>query len=146
VVKLPGYRVGNDFYARIDEWDEAQVFSADVWLAGLGIAAGALLGGLAWLGFRRLGWPTAIIAALGGLSSGIIAEKVGEFLGPSEFDERLANAQPGDPLVVPIDLASHTLVYLAVWVAAAVLPVLIGAAVATTNDKVGWHRLEGAED
>jgi hypothetical protein len=142
IIKLPGYRLGQDFYARIDEWDEAQVFAADFWLAALGLVA-CLLGWLAWTWFRNLGWPAAALAALGGLGSALLAERVGRWLGPSDFDERLANAQPGVDTVIPIDLQSHTPVYLAVWVALAVLPVLIAAAVAPMDSlDPGWHRLE----
>jgi hypothetical protein len=141
VVDLPGYRVTRDFYARIDEWEEARLFGADVWLAGLGVVTAALLGWLAWVWFRRHGWLAAVLAALGGLGAGVLAEVVGQALGPSDFDARLANAQPGVGTVIPVELASHTPLYLAVWVACAVLPVLAAAALAPANPD--WHRLEG---
>jgi hypothetical protein len=143
-VDLPSYRLGNDFYALIDEWGESQIFGADVWLAAIGVLAGGLLGFLAWFLFRRFSWLSAVLAALGALGAGLAAELTGRWLGPSGFDERLAEAQPGVDTVIPVDLASHTPVYLAVWVASATLLVLIAAIVAP-GDSV-WHQLEDPTD
>ncbi|MDR1386183.1 MAG: hypothetical protein LBJ44_01060 [Propionibacteriaceae bacterium] len=136
LVDLPAYELGADLYARLSERGRAQVFAADVWLAGLGLVAGPLLGWLAWRWFGRLGWLSAVIAALAGLIAAAVTSAVGHVLGPGDFATRLSNAQPGDQVV--IEFASHTPVYLAVWVALATLPVLLGSFWASDASRGRW--------
>jgi hypothetical protein len=140
LVDLPGYTLDKSFYAYMDERSHAMVFSADAWLVALAVVAAAL-GWLAWLWFGRLGWPSAIIAALAGALAGFITATVGHILGPDDLYQRLANAQPEGPSI-PVQLTSHTPVYLAAWSAAALLPLLIAAAITPTGkDPRGWRRL-----
>jgi len=67
------------------------------------------------------------LAAAAGLLAGIVCWQVGELLGPAggTFDERLANALPGEQ--VPIALTLRSLSAPAVWAFAAVTPVLLAA-------------------
>jgi Na+/H+-dicarboxylate symporter len=147
VVDLPGYTIDANYYAHMGELGHAMVFSADAWLVALGVVA-AVLGWLAWRWFGRLGWPSAIIAAVAGALAGFVTSQVGHILGPGDLDESLARALPAAsdnaPVpVIPVQLTSHTPVYLAAWVALAVLPVTIAAVLApTAKDPRGWRRLE----
>ncbi|MDR1077318.1 MAG: hypothetical protein LBL55_01360, partial [Propionibacteriaceae bacterium] len=120
----------------LSERGRAQIFAADAWLAGLGLVVGPILGWLAWRWFGRLGWPATVIAAGAGLIASLVTNQVGRILGPGDFATRLSNAQPGDQVV--IEFASHSLVYLAVWIALAVLPVLLGSAWASDAGRERW--------
>ncbi|MDR1265657.1 MAG: hypothetical protein LBK42_08920 [Propionibacteriaceae bacterium] len=148
VVDLPGFSLDNSFYAEMDERGHALVFAADMWLSAIGLAAGAGLGVLAWLWFKRLGWPCAVIAAAAGLLAALVCAWVGHLLGPNDFDRRLAEAQPGG--LIEVELVSHTSVHLAVWAGAAVLPVLIAAVRSVAGQRSGqrsqdWHSLAAGE-
>ncbi|MDR1807203.1 MAG: hypothetical protein LBR33_04705 [Propionibacteriaceae bacterium] len=141
-VDLPGYTLDNSFFATMSELAHSQIFAADAWLSGLGVLAGIGLGWLAWRWFGRLGWPCAVIAPLAGLLAGFSCSFVGSLLGPDDFDVRLANAQPS-ATPVAVELASHTPVYLAVWAAAALLPILAGTVVAPLFHRAKrWQHLE----
>jgi hypothetical protein len=143
VVDLPGYTLDESFYASMSEPEHAKVFSADAWLVALGLVAATGLGWLAWRWFGRLGWPSAVVALLAGLTAGFIAQRVGHLLGPDDLAQRLANEQPSATKLIPVELTSHTPVYLAAWAALALLPVLIASALApTAKDPRGWQRLE----
>ncbi|MDR2975591.1 MAG: hypothetical protein LBV00_12955 [Propionibacteriaceae bacterium] len=126
LVKLPSYTIGNDFRATIPESGLARIAATDVWYSLIGAAAGAIIGMVAWFLFRRLGWLVTVAAAVGALVAGFAARAAGEFIGPRGFDQRVALATRGD--AVPIDFALHSWVPLAVWVALAMAPVAIGAA------------------
>jgi hypothetical protein len=147
VVDLPGYTLDDDFYAHMDEQGHAMVFSADAWLCALGLVAGALLGWLAWRWFGGLGWPCALVAATAGLVGGLVTELVGHVLGPDAFDQRLATAQPSATDLIAVPLTSHTRVYLAVWVAAALLPVLVASLLAIQKEGIArWTRLDRTKE
>ena len=134
VVDLPSYTIDSDFIGRMGERELAKIFSIDAWGAGLGVVIGLGLGWLCWRWLARLGWPSALIAALGGLAAGMIATVVAHFVGPGPLDARIAAASPGD--LVPIEFALHTRVVYAVWVAFATVPVMAGAMLAKDDD--GW--------
>jgi hypothetical protein len=127
----------------MNETGHAQIFAADMWLAALGVVVGAGLGYLAWSWFGRLGWPCAFLAGAAGLLAAFICRTVGHWMGPGDFDQRLANAQPSGSALIRVELTSHTPVYLAVWAAMALLPVVIAASLApTVADHRGWERLD----
>ena len=127
VVDLPTYTIGEDFRGYTTERALTEVFSTDAWFAGLGLTVGAGVGYVAWRWFRDLGWPVTFLAAIGALLAGGICDLTGRWLGPQNFDARLAAASPHD--VILIDFQLHAPVVLLVWAFAGVLPVLIASSI-----------------
>ena len=127
VVDLPTYTIGEDFRGYTTERALTEVFSTDAWFAGLGLTVGAGVGYVAWRWFRDLGWPVTFLAAIGALLAGGICDLTGRWLGPQNFDARLAAASPHD--VIRIDFQLHAPVVLLVWAFAGVLPVLIASSI-----------------
>jgi len=125
IVVLPTYQIGQDFRARIPESGLSQIVATDVYFTFIGAAAGLVLGVMAWIFFHDLGWPVTLIAGVGALAAGLLARYVGEFIGPHDFDERIAAATIGD--LVRVDFTADSWVPMAVWVGMAVLPVVIGS-------------------
>ncbi len=125
VVDLPTYTIADDFRGYTTERGLTEFFSTDAWFCVLGLAVGAGLGYLAWRWFSGLGWPVTFVAAIGALVAGGICIITGSWLGPGDFDGRLAAASPGD--VIPIDFQLHSPVALVVWAFAGVLPVLVAS-------------------
>jgi len=127
LVTLPSYQVSDDFRATIQETGWAAFAATDVTWAVIGLIAGLILGGVAWLFFRANGAWSTLIAGLGaGIAAGICLA-VGQFIGPRGFDDRIAKADPGD--LVRIDFAAHTWLPLMAWVGGAMLVLLVGALV-----------------
>lgn len=124
LVTLPSYEVSDGFRASLQQTGWAEFAATDVVLTIIGLIAGAILGGCAWLFFRANGAWATLIAGLGGLLAGGICLAVGQFIGPRGFDDRIANADPGD--LVRIDFGLHTWQPLVVWVGGAMIVLLIG--------------------
>ena len=125
LVVLPTYQIGEDFRARIPESGLSQIAGTDVYFTLIGLVGGLVLGVTAWILFHNLGWPVTLIAGVGALVAGLLARYVGQFIGPRDFDERIAIATIGD--FVRVDFTANSWVPMAVWVAMAVLPVFIGS-------------------
>ncbi len=127
IVDLPTYRIRGDGSATVSERALTEFVAADAWYVVCGLLVGLGLGIVAWKWFKPLGWPVAVIAAGAGLVAGIVCWQFGELLGPpgGSFEERLANALPGEQ--VPIALTLRSLSAPAVWAFAAVTPVLLAA-------------------
>ena len=131
-VDLPTYTVGDNFTATTTERDLTEVFAADAWFSGIGFTAGIALGIVAWLLFGCRGPVVNLIDSLGGLICAVICWATGTALGPGDFNDRLASAQPGD--VLPIELQLHSWVCLLVWVLAAVGPILVRVSIGPDPD------------
>ena len=127
LVVLPTYQIGEDFRARIPESGLSHIVGTDVYFTLIGLVGGLVLGLMAWILFHDLGWPVTLIASGGGLVAGLLARYVGQFIGPRDFDERIAIATVGD--LVRVDFTANSWVPMAVWVGMAVVPVLIGSLV-----------------
>lgn len=125
LVSLPTYLTSDDGSVQITERAQGQIFAIDAVYVIIGLIAGVGLGVGAWNLFRRLGWPVAIIAVLGGLGSGALCWAVGVAQGPRDFAARVAAAQPGEK--VPIDFQLHTASALLVWALGAIIPVMLYA-------------------
>ncbi|MDR0990701.1 MAG: YqiJ family protein [Propionibacteriaceae bacterium] len=134
LVDLPGYTLNNDFYAQMSEADQARIFQADLWLTVFGLV-GLPLGWLVWRWFGQLGWPCVIIATLASLATGQVTAWIGHWLGPPPVDEILAVTQPASDVVIAVELTPHTEVYLAVWVALTLLPIVIAATTTTVSPR-----------
>lgn len=129
VTPLPGYLVGDDGLASINERGLARVFAADAWFTMIGVVGGAAIGllGAAQLG-RRLGWLAVVVVVVSTMLAALICWGVGSFLGPGEFSGRLAEAQPGE--VVPLELTLRSRVALLAWPFLGLLPMLLWATLA----------------
>lgn len=125
VVDLPSYTILRNGRAVVSERALTEFVSADAWFVVCGALVGLGLGIVTWRWFKPLGWPTAVLAAATGLLSGIVCWKLGELLGPGDFNDRIAAANPGD--LVPISLTLRSWSAPAVWAFAAVTPVLLAA-------------------
>jgi hypothetical protein len=127
IVDLPSYSIGPDGSASVSERALTEFVAADAWYVICGALVGTGLGIVTWKWFKPLGWPSALLAAAAGLLAGIVCWQLGELLGPAggTFDERLANALPGEQ--VPIALTLRSLSAPAVWAFAAVTPILLAA-------------------
>jgi hypothetical protein len=127
IVDLPSYRIRPDGSATVSERAYTEFIAADAWYVVCGALVGLGLGIVAWKWFKPLGWPAAVLAAAAGLLAGIVCWQFGELLGPpgGSFEERLANALPGEQ--VPIALTLRSISAPAVWAFAAVTPVLLAA-------------------
>lgn len=125
IVRLPEYTVEADGRAFTTQEGITGVFGADAWFTGIGIVIGLVVGFLAWRWFRSLGWLAPVLAAVASVVSAVTCWQVGHLLGPGSFDERLAEASPGDIVQIPLDV--HAPIVVALWVMTAELPVLIAA-------------------
>lgn len=132
VVRLPSYVVDPYGAAKISERGLTEVFAGDAWYVVLGALAGAGLGVATWRRFKAVGWLCALLAAGLGLLAGVVCWQLGQLLGGTSFDERLATAKPGD--LVPIGLMLRSPSALAVWAFAAVTPILLGSALGPDDE------------
>jgi hypothetical protein len=138
VVDLPTYEIRSDGSAVIDEHGLTQIVAADVWYAITGTLVGAGLGVVVWKWFRTAGWVSALLAVGSGLLAGLVCWKVGELIGPGDFDVRLARAKAGD--LVPLSLQLRSWSALAVWGFAAVTPVLLASSLGPDEEDPGPQR------
>ena len=125
IVHLPSYVIGPDFRANLSESALSQMAAIDAWFALIGLVGGLIVGVTAWVLFRRVGWPVTLIAGLGAGLGAVVARLIGQFIGPRNFEQRIALATRGDSVL--IDFTAHTWVPLATWVGLAMVPVLIGS-------------------
>lgn len=141
LVHLPAYVMKDDHSAVMTEHGQTQVFAADAYFVVIGLAAGLILGGVAWSWFKGLGWPVAVIALATGLLAGVVCWATGQLWGPGSFDERLAHAVPGDSVTIAFQL--HSPVALAAWGLAATVPSLLLAALGPEVAQPGPGGLRG---
>lgn len=133
VVTPPGYVVQRDGSASTSERQLAGFFAGDAWFALLGAGAGLTLGWLAWARLKFLGWSVVLVAAGAAATAALVCWFVGYQLGPSEFNQRLASARPGD--VVPLELTLRAKASLLVWPFVATVPVLLGSSLAPDDEE-----------
>lgn len=132
VVTLPGYTVASDGSAATTQYGLTQVFGSDAWFCLIGAVVGVLLGLVSWWWFGRLGWPSVVIATLGALIAAGCCWWAGWTLGPGPLNARLVAARPGD--FVPISLTVRAPAGMLIWVAAAVVPILIRSSLGPDPD------------
>lgn len=122
----PGYIVTEGLGAYLTERGQTDVFSSDALFVALAGLSGFLIGIVAWLRFKDLGWLVCVHALLGGTVGALIIWRLGLLVSPSNFDQRLATAAVGD--TVPIDLDLHSLAALLVGPFGAITPIMLCAA------------------
>lgn len=133
IVDLPGYLVGQDGSAATTERGLADFVAGDAWFSLLGALVGLLLGWLGWVRLRLLGWPVVLIVAGTAVGAALLCWFVGYHLGPGSFNQRLADARPGD--VVLIQLTLRAKAALLVWPFAATVPVLLGSSLGRDDEE-----------
>lgn len=131
----PNYTIGDDRGAIITEQGLSQAFAMDIWFVFIAVAFGLGVGIITWWVFRDLGWPMVLVVVGGALLVGWLCWQFGHLLGPRDFVDRIAVANPGDR--VPMDLELHSAVLLLVWPMVANVPVVVLSA---WNPSVGGHR------
>lgn len=132
LVDLPGYVVAPDGSASTSERGLAKIIAIDAWFVLLGLISATGLGLLAWRWFRTIGWQVVLVAVVGALAASLCCLGVGYGLGPNDFTERLAAAEPGQ--FVPVQLSIRSRISLAVWPFAATIPILMAAALSAEPD------------
>lgn len=142
LVELPAYRLDDASHALIAERGLASMFATDAWFACLGVLLGAATGVGAWVFFRRWQWRAVLVGALGSLLAALVCWGTGVLLGPGPLERRLARAEVGD--VVPIDFQLHAHTAIALWPAAAMIPLLLAAAMAGDPAQPRRPRVPGA--
>ena len=122
---LPSYVVQSDGHALIGDDSLAEAFSANFWFSVIAVVGGAAIGVACWILLRQLGWPVAVITAGLNLLAGGTCWLVGELIGPGQFAQRLASAQPGESVKMALELTTPSA--LALWVFAAIAVPLFAA-------------------
>jgi hypothetical protein len=133
LVDLPTYKVGANGGATTSERGLAAFVGGDAWFCLIGALAGLGLGLVAWRRFHRIGWPVVVISAATATAAALVCWLVGTRIGPENFNERLAAAQPND--LVPISLALRAKASLLVWPFLAVVPVLLGSSLGPDEEE-----------
>ncbi|MFI5957145.1 hypothetical protein [Cryptosporangium sp. NPDC051539] len=87
-------------------------FGAQATYGGLALAAGLLLGPLAYLVRRRRGPIVLLGLALGCLAAGYVSWKTGTWWGRDEYDSLLQHAAPGRQFPMPVELNAKGLLFL----------------------------------
>lgn len=137
----PGYTVGDDLKATMDERGLASMFAVDAYFTLLVAVLGLVAGIVSWLLFRNIGWWVCVLAVVGATAGAIVVWQFGLVLGGSGFSERLAGSGPGD--VVPVDLALNA--YAAILVAPflAITPVMLFSAFWPEDEPPGTDIVAG---
>jgi hypothetical protein len=133
VVDLPGYLVDRDGRASTSERGLADFVGGDAWFTLLGAVTSLLLGWIAWVWLRQLGWPLVLLTVGAALAAALVCWLVGYLLGPDDFTRRMAQSQPGD--LVLIQLTIRAKASLLVWPFAAVVPVLLGSSLGRDDEE-----------
>ena len=123
IVPLSTYQVLAEGQATITERGLASFVAGDAWFVILGLVLGIVCGLVVWSWCSGLGWVCVPLAVLGSTLMGLLCWQVGALLGPDLFNQRLAEAAPGD--VVPIDLTVRGPVALLMWPFGAVLVLMM---------------------
>lgn len=147
---LPGYTVQSDGGASTTERGLTGFIHADIVFAGLGLVLGIGLGIVGWRAFgRRLGWLSVPVMIVMALLAAVLCWQVGELIGPTDFDARLAAAAPGQ--TVPIDLELRARTAIAAWVLGACAALMVLTALVRDPDdgeplRLPWTVLDDRPD
>ncbi|TQS41685.1 DUF2567 domain-containing protein [Cryptosporangium phraense] len=87
-------------------------FGAQATYGGLALAAGLLLGPIAYLARRWRGPIVLVGLAAGCLAAGFVSWKLGTWWGRDEYDSLLQHAAPGRQFPMPVELNAKGLLFL----------------------------------
>lgn len=133
MVDLPAYVVGAEGGAGIDERGLSEFVAGDAWFCAIGLVVGIALGVVGWRALKDVGWPLVLLTVVTSVLAGLVCWFVGHRLGPTDFVEQLATAQPGD--LVPIELTLRARASLLAWPFFAVVPVLLGSSLGRDDEE-----------
>jgi hypothetical protein len=133
VVKPPAYELNSNGGATTTERGLAEFIAGDAWFCAIGLVAGLLIGLAAWRWLRTLGWTVVLVVLVCAVASALTCWLVGYRLGPGDFSARLAAAQPGQ--LVPIPLTLRARASLLVWPFFAIIPVLLGSSIGRDEEE-----------
>jgi hypothetical protein len=133
LVKPPAYEVNSNGGATTSERGLTEFIAADAWFCAIGFVVGLLIGLAAWRWLRTLGWTIVLVVLLCATASALMCWLLGYRLGPGDFSARLAAAQPGD--LVPLPLTLRARASLLVWPFCAIVPVLLGSSLGRDDEE-----------
>jgi hypothetical protein len=133
IVKPPAYELNSNGGATTTERGLAEFIAGDAWFCAIGLVAGLLIGLAAWRWLRSLGWSVVLVVLVCAVASALTCWLVGYRLGPGDFSARLAAAQPGQ--LVPIPLTLRARASLLTWPFFAVIPVLLGSSLGRDEEE-----------
>jgi hypothetical protein len=133
VVKPPAYELNSNGGATTTERGLTEFIAGDAWFCAIGLVAGLLIGLAAWRWLRSLGWTVVLVVLVCAVASALTCWLVGYRLGPGDFSARLAAAQPGQ--LVPIPLTLRARASLLVWPFFAIIPVLLGSSIGRDEEE-----------
>ena len=133
VVKPPGYDLSSCGSATTSERGLSDFISSDAWFCAIGLVVGLLLGIAAWRWLRDLGWTIVLVVLVCATAAALTCWLVGYRLGPGDFSARLAAAQPGEAVPIPLTLRARA--SLLTWPFFAIIPVLLGSSLGRDEDE-----------
>lgn len=133
VVEPPAYELNTVGGASTSERGLTEFIAGDAWFCAIGVVAGLLIGLGAWRWLHDLGWSVVLVVLVCATVSALVCWLVGYRLGPGDFSARLAAAQPGD--LVPIPLTLRARASLLTWPFFATLPVLLGSSLGRDEEE-----------
>jgi hypothetical protein len=133
VVNPPAYELNSNGGAATSERGLTEFISGDAWFCAIGVVVGLLIGLAAWRWLRSIGWTVVLVVLVCAVAAALTCWLVGYRLGPGDFSARLAAAQPGQ--LVPIPLTLRAQASLLTWPFFAVIPVLLGSSLGRDEEE-----------
>ena len=133
VVKPPAYELNSNGGAKTTERGLSQFIAADAWFCIIGLVVGLLIGIAAWHLLRSLGWSVVLVVLACATAAALTCWLVGYRLGPGDFPARLAAAQPGELVPIPVTLRARA--SLLTWPFFAIIPVLLGSSLGRDDEE-----------
>jgi hypothetical protein len=132
-VDPPAYELNSNGGASTSERSLTEFIAGDAWFCAIGLVAGLLIGLAAWRWLRSIGWSVVLVVLVCAVASALTCWLVGYRLGPGDFSTRLAAAQPGQ--LVPIPLTLRAYASLLTWPFFAIIPVLLGSSLGRDEEE-----------
>lgn len=133
VVKPPAYELNSNGGATTTERGLTEFIAADAWFCAIGLVAGLLIGLAAWRWLGTLGWSVVLVVLVCATAAALTCWLVGYRLGPGDFSARLAAAQPGELVAIPLTLRARA--SLLTWPFFAIIPVLLGSSLGRDDEE-----------
>jgi hypothetical protein len=133
VVNPPAYELNSNGGASTSERGLTEFISGDAWFCAIGLVVGLLIGLAAWRWLRSIGWTVVLVVLVCAVAAALTCWLVGYRLGPGDFSTRLAAAQPGQ--LVPIPLTLRARASLLTWPFFAIIPVLLGSSLGRDEEE-----------
>jgi hypothetical protein len=133
VVKPPAYELNSNGGATTSERGLSEFIAGDAWFCAIGLVVGLLIGLAAWRWLRTVGWSLVLVVLVCAVASALTCWLVGYRLGPGDFSARLAAAQPGQLVAIPLTLRARA--SLLTWPFFAIIPVLLGSSLGRDEEE-----------